>query len=207
MTITAKDAYGNTTPSYTGEKKITFTASGTPTETSPGGNVPGVINNAGTPVPFGSPTPITFTNGVATSASSKNGYLRLYKPGTATISVSDGTFTGGLAAVTVTRRRQAGRLQRPHRQRRDDPASCLFTCAITTLGNSGTISGKLAITDEYGNVVSNLTGAKTATLSVTAGSPLGTMSGSPVGFPETGPAISTTSFTYTSPASGTYTNT
>jgi hypothetical protein len=206
LTITAKDAYGNTTPAYNGEKKLTFTGTGTATETSPSGNVAAVVNTAGTAIPLGGQTAITFaTTGIATSASSKNGYLRLYKPGTAALNVSDGSSAGTLPALTVTATAKRVAFSGLTASPGTLAANCLFVCSVTTLGNSGTITGKLAITDEYGNVVSNIGASKTATVSVTAGSPVGGISGSPLSFPETGPAISTTAFVYTSPASGSYT--
>ena len=207
LTTTAKDEFGNTAISYTGAKTLTFTASGTGSETSPGGTVPGVINSAGTSIPFGSATAITFTNGIAAVASSKNGVLRLYKPGSASVTVADGTFTSAPLAFTVTigvakrvafsgLTASAGSIG----------AGCFFTCTITTLGNSGTVSANLMITDEYGNTVSNLGSGKSVTVT-SAGTAGSTVSGSPVALPETGSAVSTTRFTYTAPTSGTYTNT
>lgn len=208
LTITAKDSYGNITPAYTGEKKLTFTGTGTATETSPSGSVAAVVNNAGAAIPLGSETAITFAGtGIATSASSKNGYLRLYKPGTAALSVSDGTVGGTLPALTVTigaAKRVAfsgltvssGTIGSP----------CFFTCAITLLGNSGTVSANLMITDEYGNTISNIGASKTVAVAAigTTGS---TVTGSPLALPETGPAVTSEKFTYTAPASGAYGNT
>lgn len=205
LTETAKDAFGNTATSYAGPKTLTFSASGAATEPSPNGNPASVTNSSGTAVPFGTAFSVTFTAGVATVAATKAGAIRLYKPGAAGITVSDGTFTSSALAITMTatakRVAWSGLTASPGTV----GSPCLFTCAVTALGNSGTITASLAITDEYGNVVTNLTGGKTATLSVTAGSPAGTIAGSPVSFPEAGPAISTTTFTYTSPPTGSYT--
>jgi hypothetical protein len=209
LTLTAKDVYGNTATSYTGERKITFTGTGTAAETSPGGSIAGVINNAGTttPVPLGTPTPITFTNGAAVSASSKNGYLRLYKPGTASITASDGTFTAAPLAVTVT----IGAAKRVAFSGLTASAgtvssTCFFTCTITTLGNAGTVSANLMITDEYGNTVSAVGASKTVAVAAT-GTTGSTVAGSPLALPETGPAITAARFTYTAPTSGSFTNT
>ncbi len=207
LTLTAKDAYGNTATSYIGEKKITFTGTGTATETSPGGSVAGVVNNANVAIPLGTPTMITFTNGAAISASSKNGYLRLYKPGTASITASDGTFTAAPLAVTVT----IGAAKRVAFSGLSASAgtvssTCFFTCAVTLLGNSGTVSANLMITDEYGNQVSNVGASKTVAVAAT-GTTGSTVTGSPLALPESGPAITSTRFTYTAPASGAFSNT
>ena len=166
-----------------------------------------MVNNANVAIPLGTATAITFTNGAAISASSKNGYLRLYKPGTASITASDGTFTAAPLALTVT----IGAAKRVAFSGLTASAgtvssTCFFTCTITLLGNSGTVSANLMITDEYGNQVSNVGAAKTVTVAAT-GTAGSTVTGSPLALPETGPAITATRFTYTAPASGSYTNT
>ncbi|WP_164969671.1 hypothetical protein, partial [Aquirufa rosea] len=91
ITITAKDASGNTVTTYTGAKNITF--SGATASPSPATN-PTV---AGTN--FGTPTSLTFTAGVATAS------MALYKAESATINASDGSInsiTGGTLNVTVS---------------------------------------------------------------------------------------------------------
>ncbi|MBA3866380.1 MAG: fibronectin type III domain-containing protein [Solirubrobacterales bacterium] len=205
LTETAKDAYGNTATSYSGSKTLTFTAAGAPSEPSPAGNTASITNSSGTAVAFETAIPITFTSGVATVAATKAGAVRLYKPGSATITATDGAFTTPALALTVSASAKRVAFSGLTASPGTVSTTCLFTCSVTTLGNSGTITSKLAITDEYGNIVSNVGAGKTATLSVTAGSPAGTISGSPLSFPETGAAISTTAFTYTSPATGSYT--
>jgi hypothetical protein len=207
LTTTAKDAYGNTATSYTGSKNLIFTASGVAAETSPGGTVPGVANSSGVNVAFGTATSITFTAGVATVASSKNGVLRLYKVGSASLTVGDGTFTSPAVAFTVTvgaAKRVAftnliasvGTVSNP----------CFFTCTVTGLGNSGTITSALTITDEYGNAISEIGTGKSASVS-SSGTTGSSISGSPMGVASTGTATTTTSFTYTPPTSGSFTNT
>ena len=42
---------------------------------------------------LGSATALTFTSGVAAAASSKNGYLQIYKPGEARITATEGSLT------------------------------------------------------------------------------------------------------------------
>jgi hypothetical protein len=201
LTTTAQDTYGNTATGYAGSKNITFAGA----TASPGGTLPTVVSAAGTVVNFGTATALTFTNGVATPASSKNGYTKLNKVETANVTATDGTIstaaalalpvsTGAAARVALLEVQvSAGTIGSP----------CLLTCTITSLGNSGTVKAKVAITDSVGNIVSNLA-AKTVTVTATAG---GTVTGSPLTTAATEQAISATEFTYTAPASGTFTHT
>ncbi len=90
LTITAKDASNNTVASYTGSKNLTF--SGANASTDPV-TTPKVSNATGTDVAFGTVTPITFSNGVATVSGGSNGVLKLYKAESATIAVTDGAIS------------------------------------------------------------------------------------------------------------------
>ncbi|WP_164969668.1 beta strand repeat-containing protein, partial [Aquirufa rosea] len=83
ITITAKDAQGNTATTYTGAKNITF--SGAAASSSP------VTNPTVAGTNFLTATSLTFTAGVAT------GSMILYKAETASVSASDGSIgsTGG----------------------------------------------------------------------------------------------------------------
>ncbi len=207
LTTTAKDTYGNVATSYTGAKSLVFAGTGTATEASPGGTAASVANSSGTAIALGATTAITFTNGVAAVSSSKNGLLRLYKPGSASLTVSDGTFTSAPLAFTVT-------IGAAKRVAFNTPAAsagtlgspCFFTCTVSTLGNSGTFSAALEITDEYGNPVSNVGAGKTVTVTA-SGTTGSSVVGSPLALPETGAAVTTTRFTFTAPPSGAYSNT
>ena len=44
-------------------------------------------------------------------------------------------------------------------------APCLFTCTVTTLGNSGTLTANVSVTDSSGNTVSSLGAGHTVTVS------------------------------------------
>jgi hypothetical protein len=201
LTTTALDVYGNTATGYTGTKNITFAGA----TASPSGALPTVVNAAGTAVNFGTAAALTFTSGVATPASSKNGFTKLNKVETANITASDGTIStsaalplavsaGAAAKVALLEVKvSAGTIGSP----------CLFTCTITSLGNSGTVKAKAGIADSVGNIVSNLV-AKTVTVTATSGT---TVTGSPLTTAATGPAISTTEFTATAPATGSFTHT
>ena len=78
---------------------------------------------------------------------------------------------------------------------------------MTTLGNSGTITSKVAITDEYGNLISAIGSGKTVTIAST-GTTGSSVTPTSLTIAETGSAISTASFTFTAPSgTSTFTNT
>ncbi len=197
LTTTAQDAYGNTATSYAGSKSITFSGA----EASPSGAAATVTNTAGTAINFGSATVLTFTAGTTGTR-----VMKLSKAGAASVIATDGTIVTaaplaftvsvgaaarwGLTSVTAS----AGSIAPP----------CLFTCVITTLGNSGTVSANVAVTDSVGNTVSELGSGHTAKVTATGGT---VAEGASLAIAATGPAISTTRFTYTAPVSGAFTNT
>jgi len=197
LTTTAQDAYGNTATSYAGSKSITFSGA----TASPSGAAPNVTNTAGTAIGFGSPTVLTFTSGVTATR-----VLKLNKAELANVTATDGAistaaplaFTVSVGAATrwaltgVTA--SAGSVGSP----------CLFTCAITLLGNGGTVSANVAVTDSVGNTVSELGSGHTAKVTATGGT---VAEGASLAIAATGPAVSTTRFTYTAPANGNFTNT
>jgi hypothetical protein len=201
LTTTAQDTYGNTAPAYTGAKNITFSGA----SASPSGALPTVVNSSGTAINFGSVTALTFSAGVATVSSGKNGVMKLNKAGATSVSATDGTISTptplsitvsvgtaarlGLTSVAAS----AGTIGSP----------CLFTCTITKLGNSGTVTARVSVTDSVGNTASGVGAGHT--VGVTANG--GAVSGGSLTIPETGPAVSTTQFTYTAPASGSFSNT
>jgi hypothetical protein len=202
LTITAQDAYENTVTTYTGAKNLTFSGAAA----SPNGTAPTVANSSGTATNFGVVTAISFTSGVATVSSTKNGVMKLYRAESANVSVSDGTIASAPIAITVSPLAasrwgftsvalSAGSLG----------ANCVFACTVTSLGNSGTVKAKIAVTDAYGNTVSALGTGHSAKVTVTTGS--GTISGSPLAIPATGAAESATTFTFTSKSSGNFTET
>jgi hypothetical protein len=203
LTITAKDAYANTATSYAGAKSLTFSGA----EASPSGTLPTVANSSAVATPFGSATALTFTNGVSSVSSTKNGVMKLGKVGAASVSATDGTLTTAPVAFTVSvgvAKRLA--LSGLAASAGTVSPTCFFACPVTGLGNAGTITSYVMLTDEAGNLVSNLGAVKTVTVTAT-GTAGSTITGSPIALPETGPAVSTTQFTYKAPASGAFTNT
>jgi hypothetical protein len=202
LTITAQDAYENTVTTYTGAKNLTFSGA----SASPNGTAPTVANSSGTATNFGTATAITFTAGIATVSTTKNGVMKLYRAESTSVSVSDGTISSTPIAITVSPLAasrwgftgvtlSAGSLG----------ANCVFACTVTSLGNSGTVKAKVAVTDAYGNTVSALGSSHSAKVTVTTGS--GTVSGNPLAIPATGAAESATTFTFTSKSSGNFTET
>jgi hypothetical protein len=158
LTIAARDAYGNATPSYTGSKNLTFSGA----SASPSGKTPTVANSSGTAINFGSTTSISFTAGVATVISTtNNGVMRLYKSGEAAIAVSDGSVTTKAPlAVTVA----------------PTVASKFVLTAATITPAAGAVDNLTTTAqDEYGNVAISYTGAKTLTFTGASASPNGTV--------------------------------
>lgn len=201
LTTTALDPYGNTATGYAGAHNLTFSG----VSASPNGTVSTVVSSAGTAIPFGSATAIEFTAGVAKVASAKNGVMKLYDARAATVSVSDGTISDpdGLAITVSPTTAAKFAITQLTASAGSVGSPCLFTCPVTGLGNSGTIKANVAVTDTYGNTVSTLGSGHAAKVTSTGG----TIVGTPLAIPATGAAESATQFTYTSKASGAFTDT
>jgi hypothetical protein len=202
LTTTAQDSYGNAATSYTGSHNIVFSGA----EPSPSGTAATVVNAAGTAISFGAATALTFTNGAAAVTSSKNGLTRLNKAGTTSITATDGTISTAAPLVFTVAVGAAAKLALLNLVKSGGTAGspCLFTCAITGLGNSGTVNANVAVTDSMGNTVSNLGSGHAIKVAATTG---GTIANPALTLPETGAAVSTAKFVYTAPASGSFTHT
>jgi hypothetical protein len=201
LTTTAFDPYGNTATSYTGLHNLFFSGA----SASPGGNLPTVSNSTGTATAFGSATAINFSAGKAGVSSTSNGVMRLSLAGPASITVSEGAISNATPlAVTVGAAAasklayanvaiSAGSLGSP----------CLFTCAVTGLGNNGTVKANILVTDAYGNTA-NAIGSGHSVKVTSSG---GTVSGGTLTIAAGGPALSTAQFTYTGKSSGAFNDT
>ena len=202
LTITAQDPYANTTTSYSGVHELTFSGA-TP---SPSGAAPTVVNSSGAAIAFGGATALNFKSGVATVAKSKNGAMTLYAAGPAELTVSDGALPSATPLAVTVSPAAAARLALSGVGVSAGALSsgCLFACTLTGLGNSGTVTAKVAVTDASGNTVSAL-GSGHAAKVTTSGS--GTIVGTPLAIPSSGPAESATSFTFTSKSSGSFSET
>jgi hypothetical protein len=200
LTTTAIDTYGNTATPYTGSHELTFSGAAS----SPGGIVPTVADSNGNAINFGTATAINFTNGVATVSSSKNGAMKLYKAGATSIAVSDGSISTEISPTVTVSVGAAAKFGFTNVVISAGVAAppCLFTCVVTGLGNAGTIAANVSVTDTYGNTVSGLGGGHAATVTTNGG----TIVGGTLTIASSGPAESTTRFTFTAQASGAFTD-
>jgi hypothetical protein len=202
LTTTAVDLYGNTVTTYTGSRNLIFSGA----SASPNGTVPTVVNSAGTATAFGAVTAINFSSGVASVSSSKNGVMRLYSSGATSIAVSDGTIATTTPLAVTVNTASASRLAFANASISAGTlgSTCLFTCAVTTLGNSGTIKANVLVTDTYGNTINSIGSGRAVKITASSG---GTISGTPLAINSTGPATTAAQFTYTAPASGSFSHT
>src|SRR4029077_18538870 len=156
---------------YTGSHSLTFSGA----SASPAGTVPTVANSSGTAVAFGSETTLNFTAGVAAVTSTKNGLMKLNRAEVASIAATDGSLstTSGLTVTVspgsasklafVNATISAGSVSLP----------CLFTCTVTSLGNSGTMQAGVAVTDSLGNTVSGLGAGHSVAVTTSGGTVAG----------------------------------
>jgi hypothetical protein len=187
LSITAQDAGGNTATGYTGAHSLTFSGA----STSPSGAQPTVTNSSGTAVAFGTATSISFTSGVATVSGSANGAMVLRKAGAATITVTDGTASTATGLAVTVSTGAAARLAWTHVTQSAGTLSspCLFTCTVTAIGNNGTLTANVSVTDADGNTVSNLGTGHTVTVTTPA---TGTGSGGSFTAPAAGTSVTLT---------------
>src|SRR4051795_13435558 len=158
LTVTAKDAGGNTATGYTGSHSLTFGGAAD----APSGTHPTVTTSSGTATNFGTATAISFTNGVANVTGSNNGVMKLYKAETATVTVTDGTISNGAGLSVTVSPATASKLaftQQP---------------SGATGGTAFTTQPKVAVQDPYGNTVT--TDASSVTLAIGTNPGGGTLS-------------------------------
>jgi hypothetical protein len=189
LTITAKDSYGNTATGYTGSHNLTFGGAAT----APDGTHPTVTNSSGTAINFGSTTVISFTNGVANVSSGNNGVMKLYKAETVNITVTDGSITNGAGLSVTVSPGTATKLAWNSVSNSGGILTgiCLFTCTYT--GGSGggiTFRAKIAVTDDWGNTVSDIGSIVTVTVTKSPATGNSFTGSSTVTIPATGPAVS-----------------
>src|SRR5262249_37341212 len=141
---------------YAGSKNITFSGA----STSLSGSAPTVANASGTAVAFGTATALTFTAGVASVTSTKNGVMKLYKAESASISASDGTIsTTTPLAVTLS----AAAISK---------LTLGFDTATPLVGAADDVT--VTAQDTYSNTITTYTGSKSLTFSGASASPDGT---------------------------------
>ncbi|MBS1863765.1 MAG: hypothetical protein JSS68_18880 [Actinobacteria bacterium] len=155
LTITAKDKAGSTVTTYTGSHPLTFEGAAA----SSNGRAPTVVDSTGTAIAFGSPTALTFTNGIASVDNAKNGVMKLYKAGATTISVTDGAIESAVdPTVTVS----AGSM-----------SELALSAATTTPTVGSTDALTVTALDAYGNLATSYTGSHNLVYSGAAAAPAG----------------------------------
>ena len=203
LTITAEDSGGNTVPTYTGTKNLTFSGA----NLAPNGTThPTVTNSSGTAVIFGTATPITFLNGVAQVSGSNNGVMTLFKAETASIKVSDGTITNGTGLSVSVAAASAAGLSFANASTKGGAATVTCTgtvgstgyaCTLSTSNGSGNgrfITANVTLIDQYQNLVNN--GGSSLSVALASN---GTLSPTSVTI-TSGSSTSSTSFTDTLPS-------
>ncbi len=201
LTTTALDPYGNTSTSYTGSRNLTFSGA----SASPNATAPTIVNSAGTATAFGAATAIAFSSGVASVSSSKNGVMRLYRSGVTSVAVSDGTIATATPLAVTVNTASASKLAFANVSNSAGSlgSTCLFTCSVTGLGNGGTVKANVLVADTYGNTINSIGSGKAVKITSTGG----TIAGTPLAINSSGPAETASQFTYTAPASGSFSNT
>jgi hypothetical protein len=179
--ITAKDSYGN---GFTGTKSITWSGAGT----------------VGTNAPVYPSGNITFTNGVAGPISG----FTFYKAETFSLTAATAGVTSGTTTVQVTPNSTAILKWQTVTGSSGSivSATCVgaTTCSVTKLGQNGTVTATLFVTDSEGNPMNGATVSVVSGVSTNGGS-AGSLSPSAVTSTSTGV---TASFTYTAPGNNGY---
>ncbi len=186
VTLTATDEWGNLTTSYAGAKTLTFSEPAS----SPSGQAPEYPSTA---------TTVTFTEGVGSATA-----IKLYDAQTTTLKVKEGAAVAGATGSFAVKAAAAERFAWAHATVTAGKieGTCLFACTTSSITNSKKFTAHAAVTDKYGNVVSNLGAAGKAKVEKTSGE--GTLTNATgLSIPAVGLAESATIFEYTSPASGT----
>lgn len=163
----------------------------------------GALNSPSGKAPtYSATTEPTFTAGVATVTG-----FRFYHAAANTLKVVEETTAREGTASIIVKAAAAKRWAWSHPKVTAgtiSSATCLFTCETTSIGNRQQFEAQVSVTDEYGNVVSNL--GTTVTGRVTKAGGAGTLeNNTKIAIPTTGLAESAvaTPFEYTSPAKGT----
>jgi hypothetical protein len=153
LTVTAKDASGDTVGTYTGAHSLIFEGA-----SEAGGEEPVVIDSSGVERSFGEATEITFTEGKATVSSAMNGVMTLYKAEAAHIKVKEGSLNNGAGLAVTVKAAAAKNFKVPTPTEQE--AGVSFNVTLTAI-------------DEYGNTATSYAGKKTVTWSEPANSPSG----------------------------------
>lgn len=190
VTVTAQDVSNNTVTGYAGAKTLVWSGPAN----APSGAAPTY------------PANVTFTAGTGTAS------VTLRKAETVAITATEGAASGTSANVVVNPGLAANLAWTNVSVSAGTVSSlCLFTCTNPNIGNNGTFTANVSVTDGSGNVVSGLGAGHTVTVSGDTGfggsftAP--TMGSSVVlTISATGPATSTAQLTYKGKATGNFTD-
>jgi hypothetical protein len=176
---------GATDPSYTGSG-LTWSGAAS----SPGGTAPTL------------PASPAWTSGTSTFG------ITLVNAGTETLTVTDGTRTATFAAIVVNPGTATQLAWTNVTGPTGLPTQCSVGCNLTGFGNGQTASGSVSIVDSLGNPVTNVGSGHTVVVTLGGSARGSTNPGSPatLTIPSSG-AATTAVFSYTSAASGNYTDT
>lgn len=157
LTIDAKDVNEKTVTTYTGSHTLVFSGA----SSSPSGSAPTVSNNvsSGNPINFGASTALTFTSGVSSVSSAKNGALKIYKSGEASIVATEGSITTPDPLDLIV----------------SSGTATKYTLAVASTTPAVGAADDLTITaqDAYGNTATAYTGAHNVVFSGAVASPGG----------------------------------
>ncbi len=154
LTVTAKDASGDTVGTYSGSHSLIFEGAGVASN----GEEPIVVDESGVEKNFGEATEITFTEGKATVSSAMNGVMTLYKAEAAHIKVKEGSLNNGAGLAVTVKAAAAKNFKVPTPTEQE--AGVSFNVTLTAI-------------DEYGNTATSYAGKKTIAWSEPASSPSG----------------------------------
>ena len=152
LTITAKDATGDTVGTYSGSHSLIFEGASVATS----GEEPVVLDSSGVEQNFGEATEITFSEGKATVSSAINGVMKLYKAEAAHIKVKEGLLNNSTGLAVTVKAAVAKRFSVPTPSEQE--AGVAFNVTLTAI-------------DEWGNTATSYAGKKTIAWSEPANSP------------------------------------
>lgn len=144
VTVAALDVFRNTASAYSGAKTLVWSGAG--------------AAPSGTAATY--PASVNFTAGTGSAS------VTLVKAGATTLTATQGTITGSSTGILVNPGTPArlgwtqvgvstGTLSSP----------CVFACTGSNIGNFGTFTARVAVTDALGNTVSGLGAGHTVTVS------------------------------------------
>jgi hypothetical protein len=143
LTLTAKDALGNTMTSFNGDKAITLSGASAAPDTT----LPTCTDKDGVAIPFGTSTTLTFMSGVASCN------LRLYKAENATITTTALSSTATNLAVTVSPGALNNfQINAPASSNSGQAFSTVITSWDAYDNTTTTVTGTTDITANYGTI-------------------------------------------------------